>query len=139
MVEIALRLVANYQGKQVDKGGCPYALHLIRIALKLDNEIQRTAALLHDIIEDTECTLEILKEKGISEDVIEIVDILTRKKDESYMDFIKRIKNSNNEDAIKIKKLDLIDNMNLDRLKEVKEEDIKRCKKYKKAYKLLSE
>lgn len=138
MIEIALRLISNYQGKQVDKGGNPYALHLIKIALQLDTATQRTAALLHDIIEDTECTLSVLEQEGISKEVIEIVDILTRRRDESYMDFIKRIKNSNNEDAKKIKMLDLIDNMDLTRLTDITRADMKRCEKYQKAFKLLS-
>ena len=138
IVENALRLVAIHQGKQVDKGGNPYILHLIKVALQLDTEQQRCAALLHDIIEDTDCNYVDLVNAGIPMEVIEIVKIVTRKKDESYMDFIKRIKNSNNDDAKKIKLLDIIDNMDLTRLDEITHDDLKRCEKYRKAFKVLS-
>lgn len=138
MVETALRLIADYQGKQVDLGGNAYILHPIRIALKLDNETQRAAALLHDIIEDTSCSYAVLESRCISKEVIDIVRILTRLEDESYMDYIRRIKDSNNNDAIKIKMLDLIDNMDLTRLKEITPKDMKRCEKYQKAFKVLA-
>lgn len=140
MVVAALKLLVKYQGEQTDKGGHPYVLHPIRLALQLDNETQRAAALLHDIIEDTDCTYHILRQEGISEDIIDIVRILTKKKDESYFNYVKRVKDSKNINAIKIKKLDLIDNMDLTRLKEVTQKDIDRVEnRYKKAFELLSE
>lgn len=139
MVVIALKILAKYQGSQVDKGGNPYILHPMKIALQLDTEEERASALLHDVIEDSDCTYLILKEEGISESVIDIVKILTRRKDESYKNYLKRVKESNNKSAIKIKKLDLLDNLDTSRLKEVTQKDLDRCKKYTDAYRYLSE
>ena len=139
MIEKAIKLLAHYQGKQKDRGGNPYILHPIRIALKLDTQTQRAAALLHDIIEDTNCDEEVLLAEGISQEVIDIIKILTRNENELYEDYIVRIKRSLNDDAIRIKKLDLLDNIDLTRLKKVTDKDLKRNKKYERAYKFLCE
>lgn len=130
MIEKAIKLLAHYQGKRVDKNGDAYILHPIRIALKLDTEIQRTAALLHDILKDTDCTEEILLEEGISQEVIDIINLLTQKDNEVYEDYIIRIKRSHNDDAIRVKKLDLIDSIDL-------ETETKGNKMYKRSYEFL--
>lgn len=137
MVIKALKLLVAYQSEQKDKGGDSYILHPIRLALRLDNEIERAAALLHDIIEDTDCDYKTLKRHGITEEVIDIIKILTHKKEESYYDYISKIKSSNNTIAIKIKQLDLIDNMDLSRLNNITEKDLKRIEKYTEAFKML--
>lgn len=67
------------------------------------------AALLHDILEDTECNSEILKERGISETNIKLVECLTRRPGEKYFDYIKRIQK--NELCVKIKIADIKDNL----------------------------
>lgn len=137
MVIKALKLLVAYQSEQKDKCGDSYILHPIRLALRLDNEIERAAALLHDIIEDTDCDYKTLKRHGITEEVIDIIKILTHKKEESYYDYISKIKSSNNTIAIKIKQLDLIDNMDLSRLNNITEKDLKRIEKYTEAFKML--
>ena len=53
------------------------------------------AALLHDVLEDTEMTIENLESKGFDEEIIKAVDALTRRKEEDkYFDFIERVANN---------------------------------------------
>ena len=63
-------------------------------------------ALLHDIIEDTETTL-----NEIPKDMRNDVDILTRKENETYFDYIHRIKNSGSRIAIIVKLADIYDHL----------------------------
>ena len=122
----------------VDKGGNPYIYHLYDVSNKLDNTLEKTAGLLHDIIEDTKITINDLREVGFTEEVLEIINLVTRKKNEPYNKFIDRIIESNNISALKVKISDMENNMDLSRIKEVKQEDINRInKKYKPQYKKL--
>ena len=94
------------------------------------------AGLLHDILEDTECTVEILKENGFDDEIIDAIVAITRRKDEhSYFDFIKRLKS--NEIARVVKIYDLENNMDIRRLSKLEEKDLKRLKKYWYCWKYL--
>ena len=124
---------------KVDKAGKPYIEHLYRVAIPFVVEPKLYyIALLHDIFEDTDVTeKELLSFEEIDDDSIKILKLLTREKDESYMQYIKKI--ATDEIAIKIKMSDLKDNMDITRLDKIKDEDIARLKKYQKAYKFLQE
>lgn len=95
------------------------------------NETERICAVLHDVIEDTDITLDYLRDEGFSEEILFALDALTRKKDESYDEFISRI--INNKIASYIKLADLCDNMALSRIKNLTEKDYERIEKYRKA------
>ena len=86
------------------------------------------AAILHDTVEDTNWTLDQLRSQGYPDIVVELVSILTRVDDESYEDYIERIKN--HPDAIKIKLADLEDNMDVRRLSDISDHDFRRIKRY---------
>ena len=113
-----------------DKAGKSYFDHLFRVSLKLDEEIEQTAALLHDIVEDTEVTFKDLLEIGFSVDVVEIVKLVTKpeidtsnmtkeEKLKLYNDEIDGIIESGNIHAIRLKKADMSDNYNKERLKDL--------------------
>ena len=89
-----------------DKGGFPYLGHLQYVSNSFDDEDHKVVGMLHDIIEDTVVSKTILLELGFSENVVEAVDILTRKTD-NYFEYINSICNSNNVLAIDIKLKDL--------------------------------
>lgn len=113
-----------------DKAGKPYFNHLFRVSLKLDEEIEQVAALLHDIVEDTKVTFKDLLEIGFSVEVVKIVKLVTKpeidtsnmtkeEKLKLYSDEIDSIINSGNIHAIRLKKADMSDNYNKERLKEL--------------------
>lgn len=113
---------------QRDKGGKPYILHPVFVSLHVKGTKRKQVALLHDVVEDTPVTLEMLAERGFSDDVIKAVDSITKRKGEPYLDYIERVKG--NSIACDVKIADLKHNSNLKRLKVVTEKDIKRSKKY---------
>jgi (p)ppGpp synthase/HD superfamily hydrolase len=100
---------------QVDKCSRPYYLHPLRVAMRLIHctPEERHAALLHDVVEDTPLTLADLRAFGYSEEVIELVDILTRRlpAGESHREYLERIVSSRNAKALRVKLADVIDNM----------------------------
>lgn len=131
MFEKAIQIAAKAHEGQKDMAGQPYILHPLRVMLRTGNEIERICAVLHDVIEDTPITLEMLKDEGFSLDVLAVLDLLTKREGESYDDFISRI--LKNETACRVKLADLADNMDLSRLPATSEEDFQRLEKYKKA------
>ena len=114
---------------QVDLSGKDYFLHPQRVADKFSDYTVKTVAILHDTLEDTWVTEELLR-KLFPGHICDAVVALTRKSDESYGEYIKRL--SCNYCARKVKIADLEDNLNLSRLKEITDEDLERAKKYAK-------
>jgi (p)ppGpp synthase/HD superfamily hydrolase len=88
-------------------------------------------AVLHDVIEDTDITIDYLKNEGFSEEILSALDALTRRHNETYDEFIERI--ITNRLACEIKLADLKDNMNLSRIENPSQKDYERIKKYNKA------
>ena len=131
MMEKALLIAANAHKGQVDKGGNPYILHPLAVMQSLYDEDERICAILHDVIEDTDVTLEYLENQGFSEKVLSALDALTRRKNESYDEFIDRI--ITNKLAAHVKLADLSDNMDISRIEKPSKEDYERIEKYRKA------
>lgn len=125
---------------QTDKAGCPYFFHLNRVSRACDTQRQKIVGILHDIIEDTNyVTLDQLRQ-GLFKNYPEIpdaIEALSRKQDESYNDFIKRV--SCNPIALGVKIRDLEDNLDSTRIQTMRDEDWKRMAKYHKARKFLIE
>ena len=96
-----------------DKGGNPYMEHLYSVSDSFEDDDLKVVGLLHDIIEDKEFTEEELLFLGFTKEQVEAVSIVTKKKYESYSDFIDRIIDSNNDKAIQVKFLDMINNMDI--------------------------
>lgn len=119
---------------QYDKGGNPYILHPLKVMhyLKSDDEELMCIALGHDLFEDTKVTPEILRNEGISERVIEAIQILTKNKGESYEEYKERVFTSY--DAMRVKAADLRHNSDIRRLKGVTDKDIARMAKYHQFY-----
>lgn len=124
----AIAIAALAHQEQTDENGFPYILHPIRMMLRMDTETEMMAAVLHDILEDTNWTLEQLKTEGIPGDVLDLVERLSRYNHQSYEEFIERIIEDHT--AIKIKLADLEDNMDMRRLPAISIDDINRLKKY---------
>jgi (p)ppGpp synthase/HD superfamily hydrolase len=103
--------------------------------LKMDSETEMIAAVLHDVVEDSIWTVADLGKQGFSEEVLAVLDCLTRREQETYDEFIERVKLDPT--ARKIKIADLEDNMAIKRISEPKEKDWERLKKYHKAWLIL--
>ncbi len=97
-----------FEGK-VDPKGQPYLNHSIRVMEKMDTEEEKTVAMLHDIVEDTDTTLRDLQNAGFPREVLEAVEQLTKKLNMTYFDYIEDIASS--ELAKKVKLAEIDDNM----------------------------
>ena len=134
-LEDAILLAAQAHRGQVDKVGQPYILHLLRVMLRLEGEAAQIVAVLHDLVEDTDYSFADLRALGYAEDLVQVLDCLTRRPDESYEQFIERA--SANPLARRVKRADLEDNMDIRRLPAVGEQDAERLNRYIAAWRLL--
>lgn len=133
-IEIAL---LAHKG-QKDKSGAEYILHPLRVMEKGNTEVERICGILHDVVEDSDWTFEMIANEGFSEEIISALKCLTKEsEDENYDKFIERV--TKNPIAVKVKINDLLDNMNITRLKILEEQDLKRLNKYLKAFQKLTD
>lgn len=131
----AMQLCFNAHKQQVDKSGMPYVFHPMIVAEKMTSELTTTVALLHDVVEDTDYTLEDLCEMGYPEEVISALRLLTHAPSVPYMDYVKEI--AENPIAREVKLGDLRHNSDITRLSKVTEKDLARVDKYCKAIEYL--
>ena len=99
-----------HQG-QSSINGEPYILHPLRLLIKAKSNEERIIAILHDVIEKTNISLADLKNKGFDQNIISSIDSLSRRRGESYVDYIGRL--MQNRTSVKIKLLDLADNIKM--------------------------
>lgn len=123
---------------QVDKAGKPYIEHPIRVMNMGKTMEEKIVGVLHDVVEDSEWTFEMLEKEGMPKEVVDALKCVTKlSEDEDYDHFIARVKT--NPLAVKVKLNDLKDNMDITRLGKVTEKDLPRLNKYIRAYKQLTE
>ena len=135
-LEDAIAIAAKAHKGQIDKAGAPYILHPLRMMMRLKSEAEMMTAILHDVVEDSSWTIELLREKGFSEEVLKAVECVTNRESESYEQFIERAKQ--NPIARQVKIADLEDNMNILRIGEIKPKDLERLEKYHKSWCILT-
>lgn len=137
LLERSIIISAIYHAGQLDKGGTQYIFHPLSVALELKNEKEQVVAILHDVVEDTEITFEDLEVLGFTEEIIEAVRSITKRKKEDYFVYVRRAKL--NDIGLKVKREDLLKNMDISRIPNPTERDMIRLEMYKKALNLLEE
>jgi (p)ppGpp synthase/HD superfamily hydrolase len=136
LIEKSLAIALRAYSGKTDKAGCEYIKHPLRIMAKMDTDEERSVALLHDVIEDSDISAQELCELGIPQCVVDAVVCLTKQSNENYHDFIGRVQT--NKLATKVKLADIEDNINVLRLTTLNEHDLKRVQKYHQAWHVLS-
>lgn len=132
-LERAMEIARQAHAGQVDKAGADYIEHPLRVMERGENEEQKIVGVLHDVVEDSDWTFEMLEAEGFSSEVISALKCVTKlSEEEDYDHFIDRV--LTNQLTMRVKLLDLEDNMDLTRLAECSEADIMRKQKYKEAY-----
>ena len=58
LIETSLQIALRAYAGKVDKAGREYILHPLRVMAKMGSELEMSAALLHDVLEDSEITAE---------------------------------------------------------------------------------
>ena len=131
-LERAIAIAAEAHAGQKNKDGGPYILHPVRVMMRVEGPEAQMAGILHDVVEDTDWTIERLRAEGFSEEVLAAVDCLTHREGEDYFEYVARA--GSNAVARRVKLADLEDNMNVMRLGEVRDRDLERVRKYHKAW-----
>jgi len=134
-IERAIEIAAVAHRGQVDKAGQPYILHPLRVMLACKGDAARIAAVLHDVIEDTDWTPEALRAEGASEEILAALDAVTKREGEGYPDFVKRA--ARNPIGCEVKIADLQDNMDLSRITSPSDADLIRVERYRAALEYL--
>lgn len=134
-IEIASKEFVN----TTDKAGKPYILHCLWVMNKVRHlgEDYMIVAVLHDLLEDTHWTLDMLVDEGFDRSLVSSLDKLTHKEGVSYDEYIKRLSFDDIARAVKLR--DLEHNTKVTRLKGLRKKDHDRIEKYHRAYTYLKE
>lgn len=132
-----MKLCFDAHKDQVDKSGLPYVFHPFYLAGQMQDEATTVVALLHDVAEDTDMTLDQIAGFGFGEEVMDALALMTHAKEVPYMDYVLAIKPNPIARAVKL--ADLKHNSDLTRLDEVTEKALQRRDKYLQAIAMLEE
>ena len=131
-IEQAIEVALKAHAGQVDKAGQPYILHPLRVMMTVESPSlasARVVAMLHDVVEDSEWTVEGLASAyGLTPDEQAALRLLTHDDGEEYAAYVESV--AANPLARAVKVADLRDNLDVTRLPEVTEKDAKRIAKY---------
>ena len=123
--------------EQVDKTDMPYVFHPFHLAEQMETEETTIVALLHDVVEDTDYTIDDLIKMGFDKTVTNAIALLTHDNAVEYMDYVRLVKSNPVAKAVKL--ADLRHNSDLSRMDVVDEKALSRTEKYKKAIALVEE
>ena len=107
----ARALACKAHAGQTDKADRPYVQHLERVAARCSTDEQKQIAWLHDILEDTQVQVSDLQAAGFHQRILDAVGVVTRRRAEPYRDYIRRVAQSGQADAITVKQADLADHL----------------------------
>lgn len=132
----AIEIAITAHKGQKDKTGADYILHPLRVMEMGRTEAEKICGVLHDVVEDSDWTFEMLEKEGFSEEILSALKCVTKtSEDENYEKFIERI--VKNPIAVQVKINDLIDNLDIKRFKQIEKNDLERINKYLKAFRKL--
>ena len=139
-LENAIEIAAQAHAGTKDKQGSPYILHPLRVMMGVEGEAAQIVAVLHDVVEDTNVTLEDVRQAGFSKEVVEALALVTHRPSESYCDYVIGCKG--NSIARQVKLSDLRDNSNISRMllrPERFDSDAARIQRYVLSYRFLTD
>ena len=114
ILERAIEIATEAHRGQRDKAGNDYIGHPLRVMAAGKTTEEKIVGVLHDVVEDSDWTLEGLAAEGFAPEIIEALRCLTHAEEEPYDRYIARIKG--NPLAVAVKLNDLTDNMDIRRL-----------------------
>lgn len=132
----AIEIALHAHGTELDKSGQPYILHPLRVMMSQNTDEARIAGILHDVVEDTDVTLDDLRAAGIPESSLKAVELLTHDDEIPYEEYVEQLRLDPIARAVKL--ADLRDNMDVLRLPSFTPKDMERLAKYRRAWEYLS-
>ena len=136
LLQKAINIATEAHRGQVDKAGMSYIEHVLRVMAACTTDEEKIVGALHDVVEDTDWTFDRLAAEGFPKYIITALRHITKQPAEPYEKFIARVKKNPLATAVKLH--DLTDNMDIRRLPYLSDKDVKRLKRYLKAYKRLT-
>ena len=97
----AMKIAYRAHHGQVDKGGIPYIFHPYHLAEQMQDEYTTCVALLHDVVEDTDVTLEELQ-RIFPKEVTDAVELMTHKDGVDYLEYVAAIRENPIARAVKL-------------------------------------
>ena len=88
----AMKIAFDAHRGQTDRAGIDYVNHPLHLAEQMETESETCAALLHDVVEDSDWTIEMLAAEDIPNDALEAVKLLTHKEGVPYMEYVESLK-----------------------------------------------
>lgn len=131
----AIEIAVSAHQHQRQRNGLPYVLHPFTLMLSMDSLPAKIVAVLHDVVEDSDWTLEQLKAEGFAPEIIEAIDCLTHREEETYEVYLDRL--SQNTLARRVKLADLRHNMDIQRIPHLQDRDLERLRRYHQAWFML--
>lgn len=128
LLQKAIDLAHQAHAQQVDKGGQPYINHPLRVMAKMETPQEKIVAVLHDVVEDSDLTLEDLLVQGFPADIVDSIAALTKIAGEEYETYLQRV--MENAIALRVKIADMTDNLDISRIPHPTAKDWQRLTKY---------
>ncbi|MEZ6133340.1 MAG: hypothetical protein R3C53_00380 [Pirellulaceae bacterium] len=138
-IDDALELVVTKFKGITDRDGEPYVMHCLRVMMGVSDPLAQQVAVMHDLVEDTDVTLDDLRQRGFCKAVVEAIDLVTHRAEDSYADYVVRL--ADNELARQVKMSDLRDNGAMGRVlyrTDRLERDLNRIRRYILSYQFLT-
>lgn len=140
-LERAISIAVEAHAGDTDKAGAPYILHPLRVMMACASNAAKIVGVLHDVVEDSEWTIERLRDEGFSPEVLAGIEAVTKRPDEKgtddgYERFCRRA--AEHPIGREVKRADLLDNLDVTRLEEVTESDRERLDRYLRALAIVS-
>ncbi len=127
----AINMAYQAHEGQYDKGGLPYIFHPYHLAEQMKDEYSVCAAVLHDVVEDTDVGIDRI-EREFPPEVAQAVRLLTHEPGVPYLQYIEGLKD--NSIARQVKLADLAHNTDDSRIMERKTESAEKQKQRKEKY-----
>lgn len=135
LLEKAINIAIYGHARQKDSLGNPYILHPLKVMMSMRTHKEKIVAILHDLIEDTNFTIDDLKKLGFPEDIRIALDFLTHKNYDNYENYIEKI--THNDLALKVKIADLEDNLDFKRIHNTTDLDLEKFNEFHYYYNIL--
>ena len=126
LINIANDIASEAHEGQKDKEGKDYIEHVKRVGAMGTTDHEKIVGLLHDVVEDTNMSLQELGQAGFPKVIIEAVDCLTKRDGEKYEEYLERVRK--NELAVRVKLNDINDNSQPERLRSLNSETRERLR-----------
>ena len=132
-LEDAIILAVEAHRGRRDMLGRPYILHPLRLMSRLSTPAEQMVALLHDVIADSDMTIDDFRARRYDPEVVESLDRLARRDDEEFDAFIERV--AQDTVARQVKIADLADNLDLRNWPKIGERE--RLERYRRGWETL--